>query len=237
MVIRRLKTETQTKKESFIPMKCPPIVTRLLSQYLLVIRPVKEHFAFHARGAEGRILYKEYMWAQNCEVMTKESIYNRVPEFLALFFFESTYRPGSNTNKEARHPIPLVPTQQWGGSSSPRPSAFDVTTMVLPTLFPCFRCNEDLSHLVPFLNTTMRALPTPPHSLAFDVTRRACPTSFPCLNMMTRALPTPPHCPAFDATTRPCSLVSTRQKKAPPLLHEHDSSVHLIPLLSTPWWG
>ena len=78
LVTRRLKT----KHETFIPLKCPPIVSELLIKYCTIVRPVEEHIAFHARGPEARTLYREYLWVQNCAMMSKDTMYNAVPAFL-----------------------------------------------------------------------------------------------------------------------------------------------------------
>jgi len=78
LVTRRLKN----KQESFVPLKCPPLVTKLLAKYLLIVRPVEAHIAYHVQGSEARTLYKEYMWVQNCEPLTKTGMYSAVPDFL-----------------------------------------------------------------------------------------------------------------------------------------------------------
>jgi hypothetical protein len=72
---------TKNLQETFIPLKCSPVVTGLLAKYFLVVRPVEAHIAFHVRGKEARALYREYMWVQNCELMQKSTMYNMVPEF------------------------------------------------------------------------------------------------------------------------------------------------------------
>lgn len=82
MVVRRVKTETITKRESFIPFKCCPIATTLLLKYFTIVRPVEAHLAFQMRGKEARTLYREFMWVQNCELMTKEQMYSMVPDHL-----------------------------------------------------------------------------------------------------------------------------------------------------------
>jgi len=78
LVTRRLKN----KVETFIPLKCPPIVTKLLIKYCTIVWPVEEHIASHVRGKEAQKLYQEYLWVQNCVVMQKKSMYDAVPDFL-----------------------------------------------------------------------------------------------------------------------------------------------------------
>ena len=78
MVTRR----TKTKQETFIPLKCPPLVTELLRKYLTIVRPVEEHFAYHLRGTQARTLYREYLWVQDCTLMQRQTMYNLVPDFL-----------------------------------------------------------------------------------------------------------------------------------------------------------
>ena len=78
LVTRRLKT----KQEAFVPLKCPPAVTKLMAKYCLLVRPVESHFAFHLRGSQARTLYLEYLWVQDCELLKKTTMYNMVPDFL-----------------------------------------------------------------------------------------------------------------------------------------------------------
>jgi hypothetical protein len=77
LVTRRLKT----RQEAFIPLKCPPVVSKLLIKYLLLVRPVETHIAYHVRGKEARTLYREYLWVQNCELLTRTTMYSLVPDF------------------------------------------------------------------------------------------------------------------------------------------------------------
>jgi len=78
LVTRRLKT----KQETFVPLKCPPVVTELMRKYLTIVRPVEEHLAFHVRGTEARSLYQEFLFVQNCALMQKQTMYNLIPDFL-----------------------------------------------------------------------------------------------------------------------------------------------------------
>jgi hypothetical protein len=68
-------------QETFIPLKCSPLIMGLLAKYFLIVRPVEAHIAYHVRGQEARTLYREYMWVQNCALIQKSTMYNMVPEF------------------------------------------------------------------------------------------------------------------------------------------------------------
>lgn len=47
IVARRTKVETQTRKETFIPKKCHPLLTTFLTKYFTLIRPFKINYPEH----------------------------------------------------------------------------------------------------------------------------------------------------------------------------------------------
>jgi len=85
LVNRRTKTETQVGRETFIPTKCYPRLSRLLEQYFLVIRPLEKELAYHVYGKESSQLYSDYMWVQEGKKMTARSMYKEFRKFLAKY--------------------------------------------------------------------------------------------------------------------------------------------------------
>ena len=82
LVTRRSKTETLTKKETFLPMKCHPCLAECLEKYLLLIRPLEMHLALQLGGQEAYLLYSEYLWMTKCKRTTPEQIYGFIRDFL-----------------------------------------------------------------------------------------------------------------------------------------------------------
>ena len=85
LVNRRTKTETQVGRESFIPTKCYPRLSRLLETYFLVIRPLEKELAYHVYGKESLQIYSEYMWVQGGKKMSARSIYKEFRKFLGKY--------------------------------------------------------------------------------------------------------------------------------------------------------
>lgn len=82
LVNRRTKTETQVGKESFIPTKIYPHLSRLLEQYFLVIRPLEKELAYHVYGKTSGQIYSEYMWVEGGKKLTSGSMYKAFQGFL-----------------------------------------------------------------------------------------------------------------------------------------------------------
>lgn len=82
LVIRRSKSETLVGKETFSPLKCPPVLARLLEKYLLVVRPLEEKLAYHIGGKDALHLYREYLWVQNCKEITSKAMCTSIRDFL-----------------------------------------------------------------------------------------------------------------------------------------------------------
>ena len=82
LVTRRLKTETLTKKETFLPMKCHPCLAECLEKYLLLIRPLEMQLALQLKGQEAYLLYSEYLWMTKCERTTPKQMYRFIHDFL-----------------------------------------------------------------------------------------------------------------------------------------------------------
>jgi hypothetical protein len=81
-VTRRTKSETLTQKETFLPMKCHPLLSECLEKYLLLIRPVEMQLALQLRGEEAYLLYSEYLWMTNCRRTTPKEMYKFIRKFL-----------------------------------------------------------------------------------------------------------------------------------------------------------
>jgi hypothetical protein len=82
-VTRRVKTETQTRKETFIPIKCHPLLTKFLETYLLLVRPVLAELMHFLKGEEAYHIYSEYMWVAKGGRMTADDAYPMVKNFMA----------------------------------------------------------------------------------------------------------------------------------------------------------
>ena len=66
----RIKSETLVGKETFLPMKCHPELTRILERYLLIIRPVEAEMVKIVRGEMQYHIYREYLWTKGGERVT-----------------------------------------------------------------------------------------------------------------------------------------------------------------------
>jgi hypothetical protein len=82
LVTRRKKSETLTQKETFLPMKCHPLLSECLEKYLLLIRPVEMQLALQLRGEDAYLLYSEYLWMTNCRRTTPKEMYKFIRKFL-----------------------------------------------------------------------------------------------------------------------------------------------------------
>jgi hypothetical protein len=82
LVTRRKKSETLTQKETFLPIKCHPLLSECLEKYLLLIRPVEMQLALQLRGEEAYLLYSEYLWMTNCRRTTPKEMYKFIRQFL-----------------------------------------------------------------------------------------------------------------------------------------------------------
>lgn len=83
LVTRRLKTETQTRKETFLPMKCHPLLASFLKKYFLLIRPTESAIIKILRGPQAAKIYSEYMWTKAGGRLEESTMYNAVDKFLA----------------------------------------------------------------------------------------------------------------------------------------------------------
>jgi hypothetical protein len=82
VVNRRTKTEGVTGKESFIPKKCHPRLSRALEKYLLIIRPLEKELGYRMYGKEAYHLYSRNLWIQDGKKMTEDHMYGHVEDCL-----------------------------------------------------------------------------------------------------------------------------------------------------------
>ena len=85
IVARRTKIETQTRKESFIPKKCHPLLTTFLIKYFTLIRPTECALVDYLKGPEAAIVYSEYMWVKSGAKMSETYFYSIMQNFLDVY--------------------------------------------------------------------------------------------------------------------------------------------------------
>jgi hypothetical protein len=85
VVNRRTKTEGITGKESFIPKKCHPRLSRALEKYLLIIRPLEKELSYQLNGKEAYQLYSRNLWIQDCKKMTEDDMYGHIEDCLKKY--------------------------------------------------------------------------------------------------------------------------------------------------------
>jgi hypothetical protein len=86
LAIRRTKIENRVEKETFIPMKCHPELTKLLERYLLIVRPVEAELVKVVRSPELYHTYTEYMWTKNCQPITADAMRKTIQNFTTEYF-------------------------------------------------------------------------------------------------------------------------------------------------------
>lgn len=86
LATRRVKTENVTEKESFIPMKCHPELTKLLERYLLIVRPVEAELVKVVRDTEHYLAFTEFMWTRDCKPISCEAMRKSILQFTTEYF-------------------------------------------------------------------------------------------------------------------------------------------------------
>ena len=86
LATRRIKTETRLQKETFIPIKCHPELTKLLERYLLIVRPVEAELVKVVRDVEHYHTFTEYMWTRNCKPLSAEGMRKSILDFTTKYF-------------------------------------------------------------------------------------------------------------------------------------------------------
>jgi hypothetical protein len=89
LATRRIKTENVMEKETFIPMKCHPELTKLLERYLLIVRPVEAELVKVVRGTRHYHTFTEFMWTKDCEPISPEAMRKAILQFTTKNFESS----------------------------------------------------------------------------------------------------------------------------------------------------
>ncbi|KAF9521438.1 hypothetical protein CPB83DRAFT_900727 [Crepidotus variabilis] len=84
--IRRLKTENTTGKQTFLPAKCPPLLTNLLMRYLLIVRPTEKCLALHVHGRVSQGIYSEYLWVRDGVRIPETKLYTEFADLMKSYF-------------------------------------------------------------------------------------------------------------------------------------------------------
>jgi hypothetical protein len=89
LATRRVKNENVMEKETFIPMKCHPELTKLLERYLVVVRPVEAELVKVVRSVNDYHTFTEFMWTKNCEPISPEAMRKAILQFTTKYFDSS----------------------------------------------------------------------------------------------------------------------------------------------------
>lgn len=82
---RRAKTESTERMERVVPSQLCPAVSALFVRYLILVRPLERHLAFHLHHAKNPTLgsyLSEYLWIQCGELMTYHQARQTIGNFL-----------------------------------------------------------------------------------------------------------------------------------------------------------
>lgn len=85
LATRRLKTETQTGVEQFLPLKCHPELTDFFKKTLMLVRPVQVELGFVLQGATTRQIYSEYLWVHSGGRLKDRNAYNLIRDFFSKY--------------------------------------------------------------------------------------------------------------------------------------------------------
>ncbi|KAF4615790.1 hypothetical protein D9613_012355 [Agrocybe pediades] len=83
---RRTKTETQTRTESFLPMKCHDHLSHFLKLYFLLIRPVETRLVFFMHGQQATQISKQYMWVLGGDRISDDEGYQLISQLTKAYF-------------------------------------------------------------------------------------------------------------------------------------------------------
>ena len=86
LATRRVKSENIMEKETFIPMKCHPELTKLLERYLLIVRPVEAELVKVVRDTKHYLNFTEFLWTKNCEPISQEAMRKAILQFTTKYF-------------------------------------------------------------------------------------------------------------------------------------------------------
>jgi len=86
LAVRWLKTETLVGKETFIPMKCYPELSKQLQCYLLVVHPAEAEFINIVKGPKHYQISMEYLWTKKGCALKPEQMYESIKKFTSKYF-------------------------------------------------------------------------------------------------------------------------------------------------------
>ena len=86
LATRRVKSENIIEKETFIPMKCHPELTKLLERYLLIVRPVEAELVKVVRSVKDYHTFTEFMWTKECKPISPEAMRKAILGFTTEYF-------------------------------------------------------------------------------------------------------------------------------------------------------
>jgi len=85
LATRRVKNESRKQKETFLPMKCHPELTKLFERYLLIVRPVEAELVKVLHGDEHYLIYKEYLWTKAGSRLKPQQMRNTIQKFNSTY--------------------------------------------------------------------------------------------------------------------------------------------------------
>ena len=85
LTTRRTKTEQSSRKETFLPIKCHPLLTKYFEHYLLLVRPVESDLVHFLHGDDAYHVYKEYMWTRAGKQMKATDMYDFFKTFMDTY--------------------------------------------------------------------------------------------------------------------------------------------------------
>lgn len=85
LVVRRVKSETISGHESFIPARLPPVLQLQLERYLLLVLPLHRTLACLHYGGKAAKVYDEFLWVSRGERITAEDFRQYFPEVMKRY--------------------------------------------------------------------------------------------------------------------------------------------------------
>jgi hypothetical protein len=85
LVTRRVKSESFAQRDTFIPIKCHPQLTKLFERYLLIVCPVEAELVYHVKGEAAYHTYREFLWTKSGARMTSSDMYQSIKDFMSNY--------------------------------------------------------------------------------------------------------------------------------------------------------
>jgi hypothetical protein len=86
LIIQQTKMSNARQRDEYIPVLMAPSIQVLDETYFVTIRPLEEIIAYALWGPEVMALYQQYMFVQNGERVTCESMYTDFPDMCEHYF-------------------------------------------------------------------------------------------------------------------------------------------------------